>query len=38
MSLPLKQGVQVLQAFAFCVLTVNDEHAKQNWDQKKALG
>ena len=26
----LKQGVQGLQAFAFCLLTVNDEHAKQS--------
>ena len=25
----LKQGVQGLQAFAFCILTVNDEHTKQ---------
>ena len=28
-SLILKQGVQGLQAFAFCILTVNDEHTKQ---------
>ena len=28
-SLILKQGVQGLQAFAFCRLTVNDEHTKQ---------
>ena len=25
----LKQGVQGLQAFAFCILTINDEHRKQ---------
>ena len=25
----LKQGVQGLQTFAFCILTVNDEHSKQ---------
>ena len=28
-SLILKQGVQGLRAFAFCRLTVNDEHTKQ---------
>ena len=28
-SFSLKQGVQGLQAFAFCILTVNDEHTKQ---------
>ena len=28
-SLILKQGVQGLQAFAFCISTVNDEHAKR---------
>ena len=28
-SLILKQGVQGLRAFAFCILTVNDEHTKQ---------
>ena len=28
-SLILKQGVQGLQAFAFGILTVNDEHTKQ---------
>ena len=28
-SLILKQGVQGLQAFALCISTVNDEHAKQ---------
>ena len=28
-SLILKQGVQGLKAFAFCRLTVNDEHTKQ---------
>ena len=28
-SLILKQGVQGLQVFAFCILTVNDEHTKQ---------
>ena len=28
-SLILKQGVQGLQAFSFCMLTVNDEHTKQ---------
>ena len=28
-SLILKQGVQGLQAFAFCILTINDEHRKQ---------
>ena len=33
---PFKQGVQGLQAFAFYVLTVNDEHTKQTYDQKKA--
>ena len=30
-----KQGVQALRAFAFCVLTVNDVHAKQTQVQKK---
>ena len=25
----LKQGVQGLQAFSFCMLTINDEHTKQ---------
>ena len=25
----LKQGVQGLQGFAFCILTVHDEHTKQ---------
>ena len=29
-SLILKQGVQGLQAFAFCILTINDQHTKQN--------
>ena len=28
-SLILKQGVQGIKAFAFCILTVNDEHTKQ---------
>ena len=28
-SLILKQRVQGLQVFAFCILTVNDEHTKQ---------
>ena len=28
-SLILQQGVQGLQAFAFCILTANDEHTKQ---------
>ena len=28
-SLILQPGVQGLQAFAFCILTVNDEHSKQ---------
>ena len=25
----LKQGFQGLQAFAFCILTINDQHTKQ---------
>ena len=29
-SLILKQGVQGVQAFPFCILTVNDEHTKQS--------
>ena len=28
-TLILKQGVQGLQAFAFSILTINDEHRKQ---------
>ena len=28
-SLILKQGVQGLQAFTFCILIINDEHTKQ---------
>lgn len=27
--LQLQQGVQGLQGFVFCVLTINDEHTKQ---------
>lgn len=29
-----QQGVQGLQAFAFCVVTVNDEHAKPRFKRK----
>ena len=29
-SLILKQGVHRLEAFAFCILTVNDKHTKQS--------
>ena len=32
----IKQGVQGLQAFAFCVLPVSDKHMKQTQVQKKA--
>ena len=28
-TLTIEQGVQGLQTFAFCVLTVNDEHTRQ---------
>ena len=30
-----QQGVQGLQVFAFCILTVNDEHTKQTLIQTK---
>ena len=30
----LKQGVQGLQAFAFCVINVNDEHTKPRFRRK----
>ena len=33
-----EQGVQGLQAFAFCVLAINDEHTKKNNVQKKTYG
>ena len=29
-----KQGVQGMQAFAFCVVTVNDEHTKPRFKRK----
>ena len=29
-----KQGVQGLQVFVFCVVTVNDEHAKPRFKRK----
>ena len=29
-----QQGVKGLQAFAFCVVTVNDEHAKPRFKRK----
>ena len=32
----MQQGVQRLQAFAFCVVTVNNEHTKPRF--KKSLG
>ena len=35
-SLIIKEGVQGLQVFAFCLLTVNDKHTKQVWVQNKA--
>ena len=31
-----KQGAQGLQTLTICLLTVNDEHAKQTLVQKKA--
>ena len=34
-SLILKQRVQGLQAFAFCISTVNDEQTKQTYVQNK---
>ena len=37
-SLILKQGVQGLQAFTFCILIINDEHTKQTQVQNKAQG
>ena len=37
-SLILKQGVQGLQAFAFCILAVIDEHMKQTQVQNEAQG
>ena len=30
----LKQGVQGLQAFAFCVVNANDEHVKHRFKRK----
>ena len=30
----LNQGVQSLQAFAFCVVTINDEHMKPRFKWK----
>ena len=30
----LRQGVQGLQAFAFCLVTVNDEHTKPRFKRK----
>ena len=30
----IKQGVEGLQAFAFCVVTVNDEHTKYRFKTK----
>ena len=29
-----KQGVQGMQAFAFCVVTINDEHTKPRFKRK----
>ena len=34
MAVQYKKGVQELQAFAFCVVTVNDEHAKPRFKRK----
>ena len=30
-----KQGVKGLKAFAFCVVTVNDKHAKPRFTRKR---
>ena len=30
----VKRGIQGLQAFPFCIVTVNDEHAKPRFNRK----
>ena len=37
-SLILKQGVQGLQAFSFCIFTVNDEHTNKPRFKTKCRG
>ena len=31
----MQQGVQGLEAFAFCVVTVNDEHTKHRFKRNR---